>query len=87
VASALGVAVEAEVAKSLSAAEAADAEEDKLDGRDKTGDEMPDWPPTNSGAPSWVDQPLAIEADRVPVPNVYPIRVEEPIVRVRGCRP
>ena len=35
--------LEAEVAKWLSAAEAADAEEDKLYGRDKTGDEMPDW--------------------------------------------
>src|SRR5206468_3202553 len=31
------------VAKWLSAAEAADAEEDKLHGRDKTGDEMPEW--------------------------------------------
>ena len=35
--------LEAEVAKWFSAAEAADAEEDKLHGRDKTGDEMPDW--------------------------------------------
>jgi hypothetical protein len=35
--------LEAEVAKWLSTAEAADAEEDKLYGRDKTGDEMPDW--------------------------------------------
>src|ERR1700674_1107515 len=35
--------LEAEVAKWLGAAEAADAEEDKLYGRDKTGDEMPDW--------------------------------------------
>src|ERR1700726_5022165 len=35
--------LEAEVAKWLSAAEAADAEEDKLYGGDKTGDEMPDW--------------------------------------------
>ncbi len=35
--------LEAEVAKWLSAAEAADTEEDKLHGRDKTGDEMPDW--------------------------------------------
>ena len=35
--------LEAEVAKWLSAAEAADAAEDKLYGRDKTGDEMPDW--------------------------------------------
>src|SRR5205085_12241103 len=35
--------LEAEVAKWLSTAEAADAEEDKLHGRDKTGDEMPDW--------------------------------------------
>jgi transposase len=35
--------LEAEVAKWLSRAEAADAEEDKLYGRDKTGDEMPDW--------------------------------------------
>src|SRR5271170_8412972 len=35
--------LEAEVAKWLSSAEAADAEEDKLHGRDKTGDEMPDW--------------------------------------------
>jgi transposase len=35
--------LEAEVAKWLSAAEAADAEEDKLHGRDKTGDEMPEW--------------------------------------------
>jgi transposase len=35
--------LEAEVAKWLSAGEAADAEEDKLYGRDKTGEEMPDW--------------------------------------------
>jgi len=35
--------LEAEVAKWLSSAEAADAEEDKLHGRDKTGDEMPEW--------------------------------------------
>jgi hypothetical protein len=35
--------LEAEVAEWLSAAEAADAEEDKLYGRGKTGDEMPDW--------------------------------------------
>src|SRR6266851_1059677 len=35
--------LEAEVAKWLAAAEAADAEEDKLHGRDKTGDEMPEW--------------------------------------------
>jgi transposase len=35
--------LEAEVAKWLSSAEAADAAEDKLYGRDKTGDEMPDW--------------------------------------------
>jgi transposase len=35
--------LEAEVAKWLSAAEATDAEEGKLHGRDKTGDEMPDW--------------------------------------------
>jgi transposase/predicted nucleic acid-binding Zn-ribbon protein len=35
--------LEAEVAKWLSAAEAADADEDKLHGCDKTGDEMPDW--------------------------------------------
>ena len=31
------------IGKWLSAAEAADAEEDKLHGRDKTGDEMPEW--------------------------------------------
>jgi transposase len=35
--------LEEEVAKWLSSAEAADAEEDKLYGRDKTGEEMPDW--------------------------------------------
>ena len=35
--------LEAEVANWLSAAEAADAAEDKLHGRDKTGDEMPEW--------------------------------------------
>ena len=35
--------LEAEVAKWLSAAEAADAEEDKAFGRDKSGEEMPDW--------------------------------------------
>ncbi len=35
--------LEAEVAKWLSAAEAADAEEDKLHGRDRTGEEMPAW--------------------------------------------
>jgi transposase len=35
--------LEAEVASWLSAAEAADAEQDKLHGRDKSGEEMPDW--------------------------------------------
>jgi hypothetical protein len=35
--------LEAEVAGWLRTAEAADAEEDKLHGRDKTGEEMPDW--------------------------------------------
>jgi transposase len=35
--------LEAEVAKWLSSAEAADAEEDKLHGRGKTGEEMPEW--------------------------------------------
>jgi transposase len=35
--------LEAEVAKWLSSAEKADAEEDRLHGRDKTGEEMPDW--------------------------------------------
>ena len=35
--------LEAEVARWLSSAEAADAEEDKLYGRDKSGEEMPDW--------------------------------------------
>jgi transposase len=35
--------LEAEVARWLSAAEAADAEEDKQYGGDKTGEEMPDW--------------------------------------------
>ena len=35
--------LEAEVAKWFGTAEAADAEEDKLHGRDKTGEEMPDW--------------------------------------------
>src|SRR5271170_5901502 len=35
--------LEAEVAMWFGAAEAADAEEDKLHGRDQTGEEMPDW--------------------------------------------
>src|ERR1700746_4063101 len=35
--------LEAEVASWLGAAAAADGEEDKLHGRDKSGDEMPDW--------------------------------------------
>src|SRR5712671_4516433 len=35
--------LEAEVAKWLSSAEAADAAEDQLHGRDRSGDEMPDW--------------------------------------------
>jgi transposase len=35
--------LQAEVDRWLAAAEAADAEEDKLYGRDKRGDEMPDW--------------------------------------------
>ena len=35
--------LEAEVTSWLSAAAAADAEEDKLHGRDKSGDEMPNW--------------------------------------------
>ena len=35
--------LEAEVAGWLTTAEAADAEEDRLYGRDKTGEEMPDW--------------------------------------------
>ena len=42
--------LEAEVAKWLSSAEAADAGEDKLYGRDKTGEEMPDWVADRSGA-------------------------------------
>lgn len=37
------VELEAEVAKWLATAEAADAKEDKLHGRDKTGEEMPAW--------------------------------------------
>ena len=35
--------LEAEVAKWISAAEAADAEEDKAFGRDKSGEAMPAW--------------------------------------------
>ena len=35
--------LEAEVARWMSAAEALDAEEDKAFGRDKSGEEMPDW--------------------------------------------
>ena len=35
--------LEAEVATWFGAAEAADAEEDQLHGRDQTGEEMPDW--------------------------------------------
>jgi transposase len=35
--------LEAEVAKWFGAAEAADAEEDKLHGQEQTGEEMPDW--------------------------------------------
>src|SRR5205814_6474743 len=35
--------LQAEVDRWLAAAEAADAEEDKLYGRDKRGEEMPDW--------------------------------------------
>ena len=35
--------LEAEVARWLSAAEAADAEEDKAFGRDRSGEELPDW--------------------------------------------
>src|SRR5271170_6689326 len=35
--------LEAEVAMWFGAAEAADAEEDQLHGRDQTGEEMPDW--------------------------------------------
>jgi hypothetical protein len=35
--------LEAEVAKWLAAAEAADSEEDKIHGQDKQRDEMPDW--------------------------------------------
>jgi hypothetical protein len=35
--------LEAEVAMWFGAAEAADAEEDKLHGHDQTGEEMPDW--------------------------------------------
>jgi Transposase domain (DUF772) len=35
--------LDAEVAKWLAAADAADSEEDKLYGSDKQGDEMPDW--------------------------------------------
>jgi len=35
--------LEAEVDKWLAAAEAADAEEDKLHGKDRQGDELPDW--------------------------------------------
>jgi hypothetical protein len=35
--------LEGEIAKWFAAAEAADAEEDKIHGRDKQGDELPDW--------------------------------------------
>ena len=35
--------LDAEVAQWMSAAEAADAREDEAFGRDKSGDEMPDW--------------------------------------------
>jgi hypothetical protein len=35
--------LEAEVGMWLAAAEAADAEEDQLHGRDQTGEKMPDW--------------------------------------------
>src|SRR5580692_11752311 len=35
--------LEAEVAMWFAAAEAADAEEDQLHGRDQTGEKMPDW--------------------------------------------
>ena len=35
--------LKAEVARMLAAAEAADAEEDETFGKDKRGDEMPDW--------------------------------------------
>ena len=35
--------LKAEVARMLAAAEAADAQEDETFGKDKRGDEMPDW--------------------------------------------
>ena len=43
--------LEAEVERWLSAAEAADAEEDKAFGREKSGEEMPDWVADKTSGP------------------------------------
>src|SRR6266851_1060310 len=56
--------LEAEVAKWLSTAEAADAEEDETFGKDKRGDELPDWTGDKQKRLAKIQQAMAaLEAD------------------------
>jgi len=56
--------LKAEVARMLAAAEAADAEEDETFGKDKRGDEMPDWAGDKQKRLAKIQQAMAaLEAD------------------------
>ena len=56
--------LKAEVARMLAAAEAADAEEDETFGKDKRGDELPDWAGDKQKRLAKIQQAMAaLEAD------------------------
>ena len=56
--------LKAEVARMLAAAEAADSEEDETFGKDKRGDEMPDWAGDKQKRLAKIQQAMAaLEAD------------------------
>src|SRR5207344_47736 len=56
--------LEAEVAKWLSSAEAADVQEDEIFGKDKRGDEMPDWASDKAKRLAKIQEAMAaLEAD------------------------
>src|SRR5258708_13939696 len=56
--------LKAEVARMLAAAEAADCEEDKTFGKDKRGDELPDWASDKQKRLAKIQQAMAaLEAD------------------------
>src|SRR5450830_1365306 len=58
------VELKAEVARMLAAAEAADSEEDETFGKDKRGDEMPDWADDKQKRLAKIQQAMAaLEAD------------------------